>query len=114
MKMVMEASLKEERERQERIKQVEEKETKIIQQISEVSIKEAVPVPEPKVAELRVVEEVKEAPLKAMKAVEPAKQGYSLPPVALRKGGMGGFDPALLQQQRDAILKGLDSMESEI
>jgi len=27
---------------------------------------------------------------------------------------MGGFDPALLQQQRDAILKGLDSMESEI
>jgi hypothetical protein len=49
-----------------------------------------------------VVEEVKEAPIKSVRAKAPEpvqKAGYSLPPVAMKRGGMSAFDFEILKQQ---------------
>lgn len=58
-------------------------------------------------------EEVKE---EQKKSKEPKKGfvGYDLPPVALRKGGMGEFDQDILKQQQYAILNGLNQMDQEL
>jgi hypothetical protein len=55
-----------------------------------------------------VVEEVKEAPMKSVRAKAPEpvqKAGYSLPPVAMKRGGMSAFDFEILKQQQEAINK---------
>lgn len=47
------------------------------------------------------VEEVKQPPMKSVraKALEPVqKAGYSLPPVATKRGGMSAFDIEILKQ----------------
>jgi hypothetical protein len=54
------------------------------------------------------VEEVKEAPMKSVRAKAPEpvqKAGYSLPPVAMKRGGMSAFDFEILKQQQEAINK---------
>jgi hypothetical protein len=59
-------------------------------------------------------EEIKEESVKKLKEPKPGFQGYNLPPVALRKGGMGVFDANLLKEQQESILKGLNSMDEEL
>ncbi|CDW71873.1 UNKNOWN [Stylonychia lemnae] len=57
-------------------------------------------------------EEKKESPKKE-KTISAPKQSYNLPPVSLKKGG-GAFDPDLLKDQKNQILKGLNSMDEEL
>ena len=60
-------------------------------------------------------EEVKEVPVKTVRAkAEPQQKAvYSLPPVAMKRGGMNAFDLEILKQQQDAINKLSIAQEEE-
>lgn len=84
MKMVMEASIKEEEARVEKVRQQELVEEKKMPQVAVEQSKE--------IAQESKKEEVKKNQF----------QGYNLPPVALKKG-MAAFDPEILRKQHEAI-----------
>lgn len=51
---------------------------------------------------------------KKPKEQKPGFQSYNLPPVAMRKGGIAGFDANLLKEQHESIFKGLNNMDEEL
>ena len=137
LKMVIEASLKEEQERAKRLEEVQNEEEQILTMVKQKSIQEAeeakkaevvqqpdavqqrVKLPEKVVTEEEVpndskYEEVKEEPkqMKAKKDPLPGFTSYNLPPLSMKKGG--AFDNDILRQQHEAIQKGLQSMDNEL
>ena len=126
--MVMQASLKEEEERVQKIKEVQKQEEEIVHKIEEASIEEFKIDEVKRQASLKEevqktqIEEVKHEPIAVQIAKEEVKQtaptmkstrlnaeqpkpSYSLPPVSMKKGGMSAFDFEILKQQQDAINK---------
>lgn len=110
----MEASMKEEEARIEKIKEIEQKEQEIIHKVAEVSLQETEEVAQVAVdAPQEAVKPQEEEEVKVAKKVVKAP-GYSLPPVSLKKGGAGAFDAEFLKSQKEAILKGLNNMDEHL